>query len=191
VAPVSLREEVARLIRREIEHARAGRQGRLVFKINALTDPDMVRLLYEASRAGVEIELMARAICCLRPGVPGVSDNIRVTSIVGRFLEHTRLFYFYNDGQEEVYLSSADLMERNLMRRVEILFPVLDPILRDHIRDDILQVYLADNVKARRLRVDGTYEWVEPGEAPRVDSQKLLLEHRTLLQMSEEDKGRD
>ncbi len=189
VAPVNLREEVARMIRREIEHARAGRHGRLLFKINALTDPDMIRLLYEASRAGVEIDLITRGICCLRPGVSGVSDNIRVTSIVGRFLEHTRIFHFHNNGQEEIYLSSADLMERNLTRRVEILFPVLEPILRDHIRDDILQVYLADNVKARRLRADGSYEWVVQAETPQIDSQKLLLEHRTLLQMGAEARG--
>jgi polyphosphate kinase len=179
VAPVNLRSEMARLIRREIEQQRAGRPARLIFKLNALTDPQIVRLLYEASQAGVQIDLLIRGICCLRPGVPGVSDNIRVTSVVGRFLEHTRVYYFANGGQEEIYLGSADLMERNLMRRVEIVFPVLDPIIRDHIRNDVLFIYLADNVKARRLRPDGKYEWLTPGDDAPIDSQRLLLERRT------------
>ncbi|MCS6843614.1 MAG: polyphosphate kinase 1 [Caldilineales bacterium] len=179
VAPVSLHSEMMRMIRREIEHQRAGRPARLIFKINALTDPKMIRLLYEASQAGVQVDLLVRGICCLRPEVPGISDNIRVTSIVGRFLEHTRIFYFANGGEEEIYLSSADLMERNLYRRVETMFPILDPRLRAHIRDDILAVYLADNVKARRLRADGTYEWLTPGDGPAVNSQQYLLERHT------------
>lgn len=181
VAPINLREEFSRLIRREIESQRAGGQGRMILKMNALTDPQMIRLLYEASQAGVEIDLMVRGICCLRPGVPGVSETIRVTSIVGRFLEHTRIYYFYNRGSEEIYLGSADLMERNLTRRVELLFPILDPLLRDHIRDDILQVYLSDNVKARRLRTDGKYEWLTPTEDGAADAQRLLLQRRDAL----------
>lgn len=179
VAPVSLHSEMVRMIRREIEHRKAGRPARLIFKINALTDPAMIRLLYEASQAGVPIDLIVRGICCLRPEVPGISDNIRVISIVGRFLEHTRIFYFANGGDEEIYLGSADLMERNLYRRVETMFPILDPDIRAHIRDDILGVYLADNVKARRLRADGSYEWLTPGDGPAINSQQYLLERHT------------
>jgi polyphosphate kinase len=180
VAPVNLRNGIANLIRREIAHAKQGRPAWLSFKMNALTDPTMVHLLYEASQAGVVVDLLVRGICCLRPGVPGVSENIRVASVVGRFLEHSRVYCFANGGQEEIYLGSADLMERNLDRRVEVLFPVLDPLLIDQIRQGILQVYQADNVKARFLQVDGSYLWPAPGEAAPVDSQRLLLEQRGL-----------
>ena len=179
VAPVNLRNSIANLIRREIVHKKAGRPARLVFKMNALTDPQMVRLLYEASQAGIEIDLMIRGICCLRPGVPGVSETIRVTSIVGRFLEHSRVFYFANGGSEEIFLGSADLMERNLDRRVEVLFPILDPLIAQTMRDEILGTYQADNVKARYLRPDGTYAWLNSGDAPVVDSQQRLLDNRT------------
>lgn len=179
VAPVNLRQSVASLIRREIAHAQHGRDARLTFKMNALTDPYMIRLLYEASQAGVSIHLIVRGICCLRPGVPGVSENIRVTSIVGRFLEHSRIYCFANGGAEEIYLGSADLMERNLDRRVEVLFPVLDPVMVEHIRTDILSVYLSDNTKVRYLMADGSYVWPEPdGEAP-VNSQQILLARRS------------
>jgi polyphosphate kinase len=181
VAPVTLRDGVARLIRREIEHRKAGRPGRLIFKMNALTDPQMVRLLYDASMAGVEIDLIIRGICCLRPGVPGVSENIRVISIVGRFLEHSRIYYFGNGGDEEIYLGSADLMERNLDRRVEVLFPVMDAGMREQIRDEILAIYQAETVKARLLNPDSSYRWLEPDDAPAVNSQHLLLEHRDEL----------
>src|SRR5258707_9409471 len=122
----------------------------------------MIELLYMASQAGVKVDLLVRGLCCLRPGVPGVSENISVISILGRFLEHSRIFYFRNGGQEEVYLGSADLMSRNLDRRVEILFPVQEPRLVRHLRDEVLQVYLADNVKARSLRADGAYERIKP-----------------------------
>lgn len=186
VAPINLRQEMARLISREIAHQRAGRPARLIFKMNALTDPQMIRLLYQASQAGIQVDLLIRGICCLRPGVPGVSDNIRVTSIVGRFLEHSRIFYFLNGGDEEVYLGSADLMERNLDRRVEILFPVLDASMREHVRDNILRVYLADNIKARILRPNGSYEWLTPGDNPPIDSQKWLVEHRDGLVAQQE-----
>jgi polyphosphate kinase len=178
VAPVNLRSGMANLIRREIAHARHGRPARLVFKMNALTDPDMIQLLYEASQAGVAVELLVRGICCLRPGVPGVSDNIRVTSIVGRFLEHSRIYCCANGGAEEVYMGSADLMERNLDRRVELLFPVLDPLLVEQIREGVLRVYQADNVKARFLQADGSYLWPAPDGDEVVDSQQVLLEHR-------------
>jgi polyphosphate kinase len=178
VAPVSLRQRLRELIEREIEHARRGEEARLVFKMNQLTDGPMIALLYEASRVGVQIELIVRGICCLRPGLPGISDNIRIISIVGRFLEHSRIYYFRNGGQEEVYLGSADLMPRNLDRRVEAVFPVATPALRDYIRDVILATQLRDTVKARQLQPDGSYVRVRPapGAAP-LDSQTWFLAH--------------
>ncbi|HEX5045071.1 MAG TPA: polyphosphate kinase 1 [Candidatus Polarisedimenticolaceae bacterium] len=179
VAPINLREALEERILREIEHARAGRPARLIFKVNALVDRAMIRLLYRASRAGVDVDLLVRGICCLRPGVPGVSDRIRVTSIVGRFLEHSRVFYFLNGGAEEVFLGSADLMPRNIFRRVEVLFPVTDPRQVVAVRDEILAVYLADNLKARRMRPDGSYQRVRlpEGEAP-MSAQAWLLRRR-------------
>jgi polyphosphate kinase len=157
VAPINLRERFQAMIRREIEHQRRAGNGHLVFKMNSLEDPEMVRLLYEASQAGVKVDLLVRGICCLRPGVPGVSNNIRVISIVGRFLEHSRIYYFHNDGEEQIYLGSADLMSRNLVRRVEVLFPVEDRRLIRHLRDHVLEIYLADNVNSRVMQRDGTY----------------------------------
>jgi polyphosphate kinase len=138
----------------------------------------MIRLLYQASQAGVEVDLLIRGVCCLRPGVSGVSERIRVVSIVGRFLEHSRAYYFRNGGRDEVYLGSADLMPRNLDRRVEILFPLDDPVLRAQVRDGILGVQLRDTVKARQLQPDGNYRRVHPapGEAP-FDSQAWFLAH--------------
>jgi polyphosphate kinase len=156
VAPVNMRDRLEELIRREIEHQKAGRAGRLIFKMNALEDPPMIRLLYQASQAGVKVDLLVRGICCLRPGVPGVSENIRVISIVGRFLEHSRIYYFQNGGAEEVYLGSADLMRRNLSHRVEIIFPVENARLVLRLKE-ILNVYLADQAKARHLQSDGSY----------------------------------
>lgn len=156
VAPVNMRERLAELILREIEHQKDGRAGRLIFKMNALEDPPMIRLLYQASQAGVKVDLLVRGICCLRPGVPGVSENIRVISIVGRFLEHSRIYYFQNGGTEEVYLGSADLMRRNLSHRVEIIFPVEPPRLVGRLKE-ILDGYLADQAKARYLQPDGSY----------------------------------
>jgi polyphosphate kinase len=157
VAPVNLRQRLEELIQREIEHQRRGEAGRLILKMNALEDAALIRLLYEASCAGVQIDLLVRGICCLRPGIPGVSENIRVTSIVGRFLEHSRILYFRNGGAEEIYLGSADLMPRNLNRRVEALFPVESPRLLARLRDEILGTYLADEASARRMRSDGSY----------------------------------
>lgn len=125
--------------------------------MNALVDRRMIQLLYEASQAGVQVDLLVRGICCLRPGIPGVSENIRVTSVVGRFLEHSRIFYFHNGEKEEVYLGSADMMPRNLNRRVELAFPVQDPKLVRHLRDEILATYLNEVVKARHMNSDGVY----------------------------------
>ena len=151
VAPVNLRQGIADRIEREIAHAEAGREAHLIFKMNSLVDKPMIRKLYRASQAGVKIELNVRGMCCLRPGVPGVSENITEQSIVGRFLEHSRIYWFRNGGDEEVMLGSADLMPRNLNRRVEIIFPVQDKGIMRRIRDEILPTYLADNMKTRVL----------------------------------------
>jgi polyphosphate kinase len=176
VAPTGLRSGLVELIDRETEHARAGRASGIAAKLNAISDAGLVRALYRASQAGVKIELVVRGICILRPGVPGVSETIRVRSIVGRFLEHSRIFAFANGGEREVYIGSADWMGRNLDRRVETVVPVLDPVLRAVVCDDILDVLLADNVKARVLHADGSYQRraVLPGE-PRVDAQQTFL----------------
>src|SRR5712692_8807851 len=157
VAPLDLAEKCLALIDREAEHARNNRPARIIAKMNALLDKDIIMALYRASQAGVEIDLIVRGMCALCPGVRGVSDRIRVRSIVGRFLEHSRIFHFAIGGQEEVYLSSADWMPRNLYERVEVMFPVKDAMLRDRIRHEILDAYLADTVKSRVLRKDGSY----------------------------------
>jgi len=157
VAPVNLRGRFEAMIQREIAHQRKGAQGRLIFKMNALVDPQVIRLLYEASQAGVKIDLLVRGICCLRPGIPGVGENIQVISVVGRFLEHSRIYYFRNGGEEEIYLGSADLMPRNINRRVELLFPLEGPELIRHVRDEILALYLSDTVQGRQMQSDGTY----------------------------------
>jgi polyphosphate kinase len=174
VAPVSLRDGLTRLVQREIAHAQSGRGGRLIFKVNALVDPKMTELLYEASQAGVQVELNVRGICCLRPGIPGLSENITVRSIVGRFLEHSRIYYFENAGAPEVYLGSADLMQRNLDRRVETLFPIEDQGLVAHLRE-LLDIYQRDNQRARILLPDGSYLRASPddGLAP-LDSQEYF-----------------
>jgi len=181
VAPINLRSRMEELIRREIEHQKNGDQGCLVFKMNALADKGIIRLLYEASQAGVKVDLIVRGICCLRPGVPGVSDNIRVRSIVGRFLEHSRIYYFRNRGDDEVYLGSADMMPRNLNSRVEILFPIETRAMIRRLRDEILAVYLSDNVRARLMRSDGSYYMASPEAGkPVVDAQQHFLDLRTV-----------
>ena len=178
VAPHEIRDDITRLIEREIDHARSGRGGRLILKMNALVDSKMIRVLYQASQAGVEVDLVVRGICCLRPGIPGVSDRIRVRSIVGRFLEHSRIYWFANNGEPRVLIGSADLMTRNLDHRVEVLAPVLDPALIARL-EDILVVYLADNVKARAMQPDGTYQRVrrEPSD-PAIEAQRIFLPGR-------------
>ena len=179
VAPLNLRASLQALIEREIAHARRGEPAHLIFKLNHLVDPPMIQLLYEASSVGVTVDLLVRGTCSLRPGVTGLSENIQVLSIVGRFLEHSRVFYFRNGGAEELFLGSADLMPRNLDRRVEILFPIQDPRLVRYLRDHVLTTYLADSAKARRLRADGTYELVKPDPgAESLDSQQWFIEHR-------------
>jgi polyphosphate kinase len=154
---VNIAEHSLDLIARESDHAQLGRPARIVAKMNALLDKNIIAALYRASQTGVEIDLLVRGMCALRPGVRGISDRIRVRSIVGRFLEHSRIFYFANGGQDEVYLSSADWMPRNLYERVEVMFPVKDPMLRNRIMHEVLSAYLADSIKARLLRKDGSY----------------------------------
>jgi polyphosphate kinase len=176
VSPINLRAGVKALIQREIDHQRRGEHGHLIFKVNALIDKKMIQLLYQASQAGVQVDLLARGMCSLRPGVEGLSENIRVISIVGRFLEHSRIYYFRNGGKEEIYLGSADLMPRNLDRRVEILFPLEDQSLVRYLRDQVLPVYLSDTVKARHMQPDATYRHAqpEPGALP-VHSQTWFI----------------
>jgi polyphosphate kinase len=157
VAPLDLAEHCLALIARETEHARRGRSAHIIAKMNALLDQNIIMALYRASQAGVEIDLIVRGMCALRPGIKGVSDHIRVRSIVGRMLEHSRIFYFQNGGEEEIYLGSADWMPRNLYERVEVMFPIKDALLRERVRREILESYLADTLKARLLQKDGTY----------------------------------
>jgi polyphosphate kinase len=157
VAPLNLRKRMVKLIHRETAHAKAGRPGRIIAKINSLTDLAIVRALYAAAQAGVSIDLIIRGICMLRPGVPGVSENIRVRSIVGRFLEHSRVLYFGNSGNEEVFIGSADWMYRNLSRRVEVMAPITNEHLKTYLKDTVLAAYLKDNVNARELCANGTY----------------------------------
>lgn len=161
------------LIEREKNNALAGQEARIIAKVNSLVDTGLIRALYEASTAGVKIELIVRGICCLRPEMPGQSDNIRVSSIVGRFLEHSRVYYFYNGGKEEVFLSSADLMPRNLDHRVETLFPVEDGEISRRIVQ-ILEILLKDNVKARRLMPDGHYKRVAAKGEKKLSSQEFF-----------------
>jgi polyphosphate kinase len=175
VAPLGLHEAILGLIAREAEHARAGRPAKIVAKLNSLVDHDVIVALYAAARSGVEITLLVRGICCLRPGIPGISDRIRVLAVVDRFLEHTRSFWFSNGGDDDVYISSADWMPRNFHRRVELLVPVLDPELRKRITQEILGTMIADNSKAWTLNPDGRYSRVEPGE-PVLRSQQRFVE---------------
>jgi len=190
VAPVDLRDGIVRLIRREIEHARADRPARIIFKMNSLVDRQMITLLYEASQSGVEIELLVRGVCCLRPGVPGVSETIRVTSIVGRFLEHSRIYFFGNAGEPEVYIGSGDLMPRNLDRRIEVLAPVRDPQLVARLEHEILGTYLADTGKTRLMHADGTYERIRPTEGTEpLIAQERLTQIRESIRPKRKRKG--
>ena len=179
VAPQSLRRIFKELIEREIEHQGAGKPAHLIFKINALVDKPFIKLLYKASQAGVKIDLIVRSMCSLRPGIEDLSENVRVISVVGQFLEHSRIFYFHNAGDEEIYMGSADLMPRNLNDRVEVVFPVDDPDIVRHIRDDILETYLSDNVKARLMQSDGTYIRLVPSKKEKaISTQEWLLANR-------------
>lgn len=163
VAPVNMREKLIGFIKRETQNALEAKPARIIVKINSLTDTQTIRALYEASQAGVEIDLIVRGVCMLRPGVEGLSESIRVKSVVGRFLEHSRIFYFLNDGDEEIYIGSADWMRRNLSNRVEVITPINDTNLRAYLKE-VLLTYLRDNIKTRRLLSDGSYERVEPND---------------------------
>jgi polyphosphate kinase len=174
VAPLTMRKRLATLINREVKWAKKGKPAKLIFKMNSLIDSEIIRQLYQASQAGVKIELLVRGICGLRPGIPNLSDNIRVISIVGRFLEHSRIYYFHNGDNPDIYLGSADLMPRNLNRRIETLFPIEDLTLKQELIE-ILDISMADNVNARMLRADGSYTNLTPGDNPR-NSQAELME---------------
>jgi polyphosphate kinase len=162
IAPINLRQKFEQMIEREVAIHKKKKNGHLIFKMNSLVDPVIIKKLYLASQAGVKVDLLVRGICSLKPGIKGLSENIRVVSILGRFLEHSRVYYFHNDGDEEIYLGSADLMPRNLNQRVEILFPVEDKVLIRQIRKNILELCLMDNVKARLMKSDGTYNRIKP-----------------------------
>jgi polyphosphate kinase len=178
VAPGGLRQGFRALVEREMAHATEGRPAGIIVKNNAVADPAMIRMLYKASQTGVSVDMIVRGVCCLRPGIPGISDRIRVRSIVGRFLEHSRIYYFENGGEPEVYIGSADLMERNLDRRVEVLCPIADPELRQHLHDVVLSAVRADTAGAWILQTDGAYVRASHGtEGEPVDSQKVLLTH--------------
>jgi polyphosphate kinase len=177
VAPFQLHERVVHWIRREADNAQAGRPARIIAKMNALLDGEIIQELYRASRAGVRIELLVRGICCLRPQMPGISDNITVRSVVDRFLEHSRIYYFENGGRPEVFMGSPDWMPRNFFRRIEAVFPVEDSQLRDRVRNEVLETCLGDNVKAWELRPDGTYARPDrpPGAARRSQAQFIAM----------------
>ena len=176
VAPINMRARLEDMIRREIDKHSMASPGYLVFKMNALEDHGMIELLYKASRAGVKVDLIVRGICCLRPGIPGVSENIQVRSILGRFLEHSRIFYFRNGGQEEIYCGSADMMPRNLNRRVETMFPVENPAQVRRLKYEMLDAYFADSVRARVMDQNGNYRRVRPAEGVEpVDSQAWFI----------------
>jgi len=178
VAPLNLREGILDRIEEEVRLHKKSGKGRIIFKLNSLVDPEIIDALYAASRAGVSIDLIVRGICCLRPGVAGMSENIRVISVVGRFLEHSRAFYFNRGGEPEALIGSADLMRRNLDRRIEVLVPVDSPQLVKHIRDDILEPYLRDNVKAWHMKPDGEYVRCRPAKVePAFSAQLHFLDH--------------
>lgn len=177
VAPVNLRERFVEMVRREAANARGGNKSRIILKLNSLTDTEMIEELYQASCAGVEIDLIVRGICGLRPGVKGLSENIKVRSIVGRFLEHSRIYYFSNGGEnaaEEMYIGSADWMYRNLDRRVEVVVPIIDDEIKKYLKEEVLEVYLRDNLNTSTLRADGTYRKITPGNSEFFDSQMFF-----------------
>ncbi len=174
-SPFGLHGAMLAKIEREAAHARAGKPARIIAKMNSLVDPQSIEALYRASQAGAIVDLIVRGICALRPGLPGISERITVRSIVGRFLEHSRVFYFENAGEPELYCASADWMERNFFRRVEVAFPIERPELRERILRD-LDIYLADNTQAWQLGPDGLYRRASPAGAPPVNAQEKLLE---------------
>ena len=190
IAPIWMRDRFLHMIRMEEEHARKGQKARIIAKMNSLCDREIIASLYSAAAAGVKIDLIIRGICCLKTGIPGISENITVRSIVGNFLEHARIFYFYSNGNEEVYMGSADWMPRNLDKRVEIVFPVEDPRLKQEVMH-ILDIQLEDNVKAHILRPDGIYEKIDKRGKTLVNAQEYFCEEateRAKIQKDEQDK---
>jgi polyphosphate kinase len=187
MAPFNLQGDFLRLIERETAHARRKNKNaknktapRIIAKMNSLVDPEVIKALYRASQAGVSIDLIVRGVCCLRPGLPGVSENIRVRSIVDRFLEHSRIYYFANAGDEEIHLGSADWMPRNFFNRVEVIFPLQDAALKARVKDEILHAALADNVKARLMTADGLYQRPKrTAKKPPLRAQQWLMERAT------------
>ena len=178
VAPINMREKFLEMILREVNNVNAGGKGKIILKLNSLVDPTLIAALYEASNAGVLIELIIRGICCLVPKVPGLSENIKVISIVGRYLEHSRVLYFYNNGNEEIYLSSADFMQRNLDRRVEIAWPVEDPKIKSEIMKSLLSVSMKDNIKGRELLPDMNYiRCISSEDDKKINSQEWLMDY--------------
>jgi polyphosphate kinase len=175
VAPINLRDRLNELFDREIQHKQEGRPARIIAKFNRLADLQIVNKLYEVSKAGVEVDLIVRGICMLRPGIPGLSDNITVRSVVGRFLEHSRVFYFANGGEEEIYIGSADWMARNLKHRIEVVVPVTEPGAKDYLKNVLLDAYLRDNSKARELQPDGSYALIPRASNESFDSQAYFI----------------
>jgi polyphosphate kinase len=182
VAPINMRQRLQDFIQREIDHQNNGKQGHIIFKTNALVDEQIIQLLYRASQAGVKIDLLVRGICCLRPGIPGFSENIRVISVVGRFLEHSRIYFFANDGKPQIFCGSADLMPRNLDRRVEVLFPINDEELAHYVRFDILETYLRDCESAWLMQSDGAYERLAPDpQSGKLSAQQWFMANTAYL----------
>jgi polyphosphate kinase len=175
-SPFTMHKQMLRAVQNETQIALAGRKAQIIAKMNALLEPEIIAALYEASRAGVEIDLIVRGVCALRPGIPEVSANIRVRSIVGRLLEHTRVFYFHNDGAQDVYLASADWMDRNFFRRVEVCFPVLDPALKKRVMAEGLRPYLEDNTQAWEMDSEGKYLCRTPRRGKPISAQDTLIE---------------
>ena len=178
VSPINTRLRIIEMVEREAKWSRQEKSGRIIMKMNSLVDPKTIRALYSASCEGVKIDLIVRGICCLKPGIPGVSDNIRVISVIGRFLEHSRAYYFYNGGKEELYLGSADMMPRNLDDRIETLFPVLDKALIKIVLSDV-ELLLSDNVKAWQMNDLGAYSKIN-NDSPPVNSQAFFLKRSAL-----------
>jgi polyphosphate kinase len=182
-SPFELHAFLLERIERETQNARAGKPAMISAKMNSLTEPTIIQALYEASRAGVEIRLVVRGICCLRPGVPGLSTTIRVRSILGRFLEHSRVYYFHNDGDSEIWASSADWMERNLFQRVEVCFPITDPVYAERVLRESITLAFEDNLQAWELQSDGRYVLSQPaGDQAPLAAQEFLIEQASRAQ---------
>jgi polyphosphate kinase len=182
ISPFTLHEKILAAIKNEAAHARAGKPAHIIAKMNALLEPKVIEALYRASQSGVKIDLIIRGVCALRPGIPGLSDNIRVRSVIGRFLEHSRIFYFLNDGKEDVYLASADWMERNFFRRIELCLPVLDRKIKQRVIKEGLRPYLADNSQVWEMDADGSYHLKRArGRLPRSAQEQLLAMLSTTL----------